>query len=238
MSSTMYGPACDCLSQPVDWLTTRAMSLIEVPLVVVCRRLAHQPWGCRLCRQPHTIICIEVGPHQYVRVCAATSLGSRIADRGGYALIGFTADLVALALGCVGVRVGELVGDLVGDLVGLLVGVGIAVLGVDVFRATGTAARASGWFARKSAGSGTPSIWCRSSQTFATERAAMVSSARSAAARVAGLIRASRSSAASGDRSPVFSTVPAERAAIRAAVETRDRTCASVSSVQPAPRQY
>ena len=26
MSSTMYGPACDGLSQPVDWLTTRAMS--------------------------------------------------------------------------------------------------------------------------------------------------------------------------------------------------------------------
>ena len=48
------------------------------------------------------------------------------------------------------------------------------------------AARTSGWRAKKPAGRGTPWIWWRSSQTLATERAAWVSSAVSAAARARG----------------------------------------------------
>ena len=45
-------------------LTTRTMSVIAVPLVVVPRRFAQWPWGFRTSCQPQAIICMVVGPHQ------------------------------------------------------------------------------------------------------------------------------------------------------------------------------
>ena len=111
----------------------------------------------------------------------------------------------------------------------------------DRVRAAGCAslvATASGCSARKLAGMSTPSMSWRSSQTFATDRAASVSSRRSAAARAAGLRAALRRSVASTSRSPVDRETPAGRAEIaRAAVTVRAWTCAVLLSVQPEGRQ-
>ena len=78
---------------------------------------------------------------------------------------------VALALGLfVGEAVGLSLGDIaVGDMVGVADAVAVAVV-FGLSRATlETGTRASGCVARKSAGSGTPWIWWRSSQTLATD---------------------------------------------------------------------
>ena len=95
----------------------------------------------------------------------------------------------------------------------------------------------SGWAASTDSGIFTPSIACRSSHTLATERAAWVSSARSAAARAVGLIRPNRRSVDSSSRSPVVST-GARRAAIARAVRAALAcTWAGELSVQPVWRQ-
>ena len=64
MSSVMYGPAWSERSQPVLALTTRTMSVIAVPLVVVPSRSAQCAWPLSTLFQPQAIICIVVGPHQ------------------------------------------------------------------------------------------------------------------------------------------------------------------------------
>jgi hypothetical protein len=97
---------------------------------------------------------------------------------------------------------------------------------------------ASGWRSLNPAGSGTPSTSWRSTHTLATDRAAAVSSARSVAARSAGLSAAARRRVSDRSRSPVVSTAPVLRAArVLVAEATRARMSASVSVVHPVCRQ-
>ena len=127
----------------------------------------------------------------------------------------------ARSLVAVGRRAGAMAGSAPGQSHG---GAVVSSDGPPPPRATGTA-RASGCLSRKPAGSGTPWIACRSTQTFATERAARTSSARSARARAAGDSDAVRRSSPSASRSPVVSAtwLLADRAA------TRMRACTWVS---------
>ena len=57
-------PAWSGRSQPVLPLSTRTMSVIAVPLVVVPSLAAQKSWPRSSCFQPQAIICIDVGPHQ------------------------------------------------------------------------------------------------------------------------------------------------------------------------------
>ena len=97
--------------------------------------------------------------------------------------------------------------------------------------------RTSGCRARNPSGRATPWTWWRSSHTFATDRAAAVSSARSAFSRAAGLSAARCRSWAVSVRSPVSSRY-ADRALSEVALPASSvTTSSSVESVQPALRQ-